>query len=67
MWRPSYVRRAPRWHDGIGRLLDLGSTFDLRLPPETDAERLAEDELMVLEDMRAAVDRLRSTAAELEG
>lgn len=46
--------------------MDLGSTFDLRLPPETDAQRLAEDELMTLQDMRVAVEQLRDAAAALE-
>lgn len=62
LWRPSYLRRAPRWHDGVARLLDLGSTFDLKLPPESDAARLTEDEYMIRADMRKAVGRLRQAA-----
>jgi hypothetical protein len=56
-WTPRYVRLAPRWHDGPGRLLDLGSVFDLRLPVPAggvDAEAMAEDLLMVRQDLNAA-------------
>jgi hypothetical protein len=56
-WTPSYVRRAPRWHDGPGRFLDLGSVFDLRLPVPPggmDADAMAEDILMVRQDIDAA-------------
>lgn len=56
-WKPSYLRRAPRWHDGVGRLLDVGSVFDLRLPVPAhgiDAEAIAEDLLMVRQDLAAA-------------
>lgn len=58
-YRPSYRRRAPRWYDGVARLMDLGGTFDLKLPAESDAERLAEDRFMIQQDMRVAVDQLR--------
>lgn len=65
LWRPSYVRRAPRWHDGVGRLLDLGATFDLRLPVDTDADKLNEDLLMIRQDMQQAVEELRAARAAL--
>jgi hypothetical protein len=61
-WTPSYLRRAPRWHDGVGRLMDIGGTFDLKLPrtpAEVDAEALAEDLLMVRQDLRRALASLR--------
>lgn len=64
-YRPSYVRRAPRWHDGVGRLMDLGSTFDLRLPHESDLERLGEDRLMIQQDMQVAVEQLREEVRAL--
>ena len=66
-WRPSYIRRAPRWHDGVGRLMDLGSTFDLRLPLETNGDALAEDWLIVHDDMRRALDALHDEVAALSG
>ena len=61
-WTPRYLRRAPRWHDGAGRLLDLGQTFDLRLPlpAGTDAEAYAEDLLMLRQDIDRARQQLES-------
>lgn len=64
-YRPSYVRRAPRWYDGPGRLMDLGAAFDLRLPDESDADRLGEDRFMIQQDMRVAVEQLREEARAL--
>lgn len=64
-WRPSYLRRAPRWHDGAARLLDLGGTFDLQLPPTDDGEAIAEDWRMVSDDLHRAIDQLREHAREL--
>lgn len=61
-WRPSYIRRAPRWHDGAARLLDLGGTFDLRLPYESNEQALAEDWVIVREDLRRALVHLRTDA-----
>lgn len=58
-WTPSYVRRAPRWHDGAGRLMDFGGVFDLRVPTPpggVDAEAMAEDLLMVKQDLRRALE-----------
>jgi hypothetical protein len=52
---PSYLRRAPRWYDGAGRLLDLGGTLDARVRPELDDERLAEDFAMMRRDLRRAL------------
>lgn len=54
-WRPSYLRRAPRWYDGAARLVDLGATFDLALPQESDAEILAEDWVVARDDVRRAL------------
>lgn len=64
-WRPSYVRRAPRWHDGVGRLMDLGGTFDLHLPYESNEQASAEDWLMVRDDLRRAVSALRDEVAAI--
>jgi hypothetical protein len=60
---PAYVRRAPRWHDGAGRLLDFGSTFDLRLRNETDEEILIEDLRTIGADLRQALESLDSAQA----
>lgn len=60
-WAPSYLRRAPRWYHGVGRILDLGAVFDRRrpLPPDgVDAEAMAEDLLMIRQDLDAARARL---------
>jgi hypothetical protein len=59
-WRPSYIRRMPRFYDGAGRLMDLGDTLDLRLAPESDVERLAEDWAVVRDDLRRGIQDLRS-------
>lgn len=64
-WRPSYIRRLPRWHDGAGRLMDLGSTLDLRLPYTSDSERLAEDWVMVRDDLRRSSSMLKELADSL--
>ncbi len=64
--RPSYMRRAPRWYDGVARLLDLGGVFDLRLPPERDADKIIEDRVMIAQDMRIAVERLREGVDALD-
>lgn len=64
-WRPSYVRRAPQWYDGAGRMMDLGDTLDLRLPDESDAVRLAEDWVMVRDDLRRAAGELREQARQI--
>ncbi len=58
-WRPGYLRRAPRWHDGVGRLLDLGGTFDLRLPDEDVAEALVEDYRVAVDELRRAWDEVQ--------
>jgi hypothetical protein len=66
-WVPSYLRRSPRWHDGIGRLMDLGGKFDLMIPAAEgvhDAVARAEDLLMVREDLRRALEQLQHLAAE---
>lgn len=65
LYRPSYQRRAPRWYDGVARLMDLGSTFDMKLPADSDADRLAEDRAMIQQDMRIAVEQLREEVRAL--
>lgn len=60
-WTPSYLRRAPRWYDGSARLMDLGCAFDLRLPLPpggVDAEAMAEDIVMVRQDLQQALEQL---------
>lgn len=57
-WTPAYIRRAPQWHDGVGRLLDIGGVFDLKVYGDAalaDAEAMAEDLLMVKQDLRRAL------------
>ncbi len=60
-WTPSYLRRAPRWYDGVGRLMDVGSMLDLRLSAPRggiDADALAEDLLVARQDLRRALETL---------
>lgn len=61
-WTPAYIRRAPGWHDGAGRLLDFGGVFDLKIytdPGFADAEAIAEDLLMVKQDLRRALNAVQ--------
>lgn len=58
---PSYLRRTPRWYDGVARLLDIGGAFDFRPQHLSDGELLLEDREMVRRDMIAAVQELRAT------
>ena len=51
---PSYVRRAPRWYDGLARLFDLGGTYRSPIAARSDEECLAEDFRLVQEDIERA-------------
>jgi hypothetical protein len=63
--RPSYIRRAPRWYDGAARLVDLGGTFDLHLPIESNQEILAEDWLLVRDDLRRALSAIQEDSTAI--
>lgn len=58
--QPSYMRRTPRWYDGVARLLDIGGVFDWNAPPITNDEYLTEDREMIRRDMISAVGVLRA-------